>query len=173
MLERIIISIAMSLLYFTSVHGNIDEALLKTSIHATPMQNTNSQPGKIQPGTHMQLSVVITNVGDMSNAPGSIFIRFVFPKPLNTKRESEIFKTETLKLPSIEPGKEVTIIFSTLHKWPSIFDFIRHDWAMREYEAVALIGADELVTGTRVISFSAYYYEGPKDEKPAKVLSYR
>ncbi|MFQ5729503.1 MAG: hypothetical protein ACE5GN_03990 [Waddliaceae bacterium] len=146
-------------------------ALLQTQIQATPLQSPSTEPGKVQPRTRMELSAKVKNVGDEPNVPGTIYVRFAFPKPLDQQPTSVIFETETVELPSIMPGGTVSIDFSTPHQWPSLFDFIRHDWTMREYEAVVVVGGVEQVTGTRAIAFSAHYYEGHSQEKPAKVAS--
>ncbi len=39
-------------------------------------------------------------------------------------------------------------------------DYIRDDWAMREYRAIINVERIEKMIGTRAIAFSAYYYEG-------------
>ncbi len=162
---------ALALLFTQQVEGKVKGALIQTEIHASPLQDTQTAPNKIQPGTRMKLEALVRNVGDMANAPGTIHLRFALPKPLDKQKNSVLFETETVELPSIPPGQQVTISFKTPHQWPSLFDFIRNDWAMREYEAVVSIGDKAEVTGTRVISFSAYYYEGPSEQKAVKVSS--
>lgn len=149
----------------------VQGALLQTQINASPMQQSHGTSERVQPGTRMTLTAVVKNIGDIPSAPGKIFLRFCFPKPLDKQPASVIFNTETTDLPSIPPGDFITINFATPHQWPSLFDYIRNDWAMREYEAVVNVGGSEHVTGTRVISFSAHYYEGPAYEKSARVSS--
>lgn len=150
---------------------NLKGALLQTEIRPVPVNNVQSTPGRVLPGTTVQLMAKVTNVGDVASAPGEFLIRFALPKPLDRQPNSVIYKTETVALPSIKPGDSVSFEFSKFHQWPSLFDFVRGDWAMREYEAVALIEEKEHITGTLVISFSAFYYEGPSEKKPARVSS--
>lgn len=150
---------------------NDEGALLQTEINTTPLMHPHSKPGRIQPGTRMKLTAVVKNSGTIASAPGTIYVRFALPEPLDKQPNSVIFTTETRNIPSIPPGNAVTIEFSTPHQWSSLFDFIRDDWAMREYEAVVNVGNEEKITGTRSIAFSVYYYEGPSYEKPVHVSS--
>jgi len=146
-------------------------ALLNTTIHASPVKSPRENQGRIQPGTRVKLTATVKNMGDVPSAPGKIFLRFAFPKPLNREPTSVIFETDPEGLPSIPPGETLTINFKNVHQWPSLFDYIRHDWAMREYEAVVAIKDKEYITGTRAISFSAYYYEGHEEKEPVRVSS--
>lgn len=145
-------------------------ALLQAKIKAVSLEKSSGKQGKVEPGAQVKLSAVIKNVGDQPNAPGEFFVRFAFPKILKREEDHFFYQTEKVALPSIEPGDFITINFSTLHQWPSLFDYIRHDWAMREYEAFVVIHNQEQLIGTTSIAFSAYYYEVPK-EKAVKVLS--
>lgn len=146
-------------------------AYLQAEIHASPTDNEHHTPGKVQPGTMMLLSATLKNVGDVPSAPGTAAIRFALPAPLDKQPGSVLFETESEGVPSLMPGQALTINFSARHLWPSLFDFVRNDWAMREYEAVVTVGNEEYVTGTLPISFSAFYYEGPGQEQAARVLS--
>ncbi len=171
-MHKIFLSLLALMISFScSVHAGVEGALLKTIIHAIPQDNPHSTQEKVQPGTKMQLRAIVRNEGDVPSKAGRLYIRFAFPKPLDKQENSVIFKTEVENLPSLEPGEHIAINFTTTHHWPSIFDFIRNDWAMREYEAITTIDHKELITGTRVISFSAYYYEGPASKKPVRVSS--
>lgn len=152
-------------------HREVEGALLQTTIHAKPTKASQENQGRIQPGTRVKLTAVVKNTGDVPSAPGNISIRFAFPKPLNKEPTSVIFETDSDNLPSIPPGETLTINFKRVHQWPSLFDYIRHDWAMREYEAVVNINDKEFITGTRAISFSAYYYEGHEEKEPVRVSS--
>jgi len=144
-------------------------AILEAEIMTMPFHSYGAIPDRIQPGSQVKLSLKIKNVGNEENAPGTIYIRFLFAKPLETQKNSLLFNTEKLTLPPIKPGEEVTLAFSKMHKWPSVFDFVRDDWAMRRYQAVATIDGREYVIGSRSIAFSAYYYEGPNKRIPISV----
>jgi hypothetical protein len=145
-------------------------ALLQAQISIKPLNAFKDQQRKIQPGATVKITAVIKNVGDQPNAPGEFFVRFAFPKPWKKEKNNVLYQTEIVSLPTIKPGNFITFNFSALHQWPSLFDFIRHDWAIREYEGIVLIGKEEQLIGSTSIAFSAYYYEEPK-EKAAKVLS--
>lgn len=170
-MHKTFLSLFAFIIFSCNVDAAVEGALLNTIIHAIPKSNPHSTQDKVQPGTKMQLRAIVKNEGNVPSKPGRIYLRFAFPKPLDKQENSVIFKTEVEDLPSLEPGEHITVNFSTLHNWPSIFDFIRNDWAMREYEAVTTIDHKELISGTRVISLSAYYYEGPASKKPVRVSS--
>ena len=128
-----------------------------------------AEGGKIQPGTPVSLSATIKNIGEQTNAPGNIQLQFLFPKPLDKQPNSLIFETEKQPLPSIDPGKELVITFTTQHQLPSLFDFIRNDWGMRQYQALISIDNHPQIAGTLSVTFSAYYYQGPSQEIPVEV----
>jgi hypothetical protein len=151
--------------------GSEDEALLKTTIFAIPQNNPHSTREKVQPGTLMQLQAVVQNTGSAPSVPGDIQIRFGFPEPLHSRNPKVAFETEKMKLPSIGPGKQVTLVFKKKHQWPSLFDYIREDWAMKEYQAIVTIRSMAKITGARSVAFSAYYYEGASWDKPVPVSS--
>lgn len=152
-----------------SVHGG--EALLQTTISAIPQNNPHSTREHVQPGTVMQLQASVKNVGDAPSKAGNVNIRFAFPKPLSNQENSVIFETETANLPSIAPGQQVSLLFKKKHQWPNLFNFIRNDWAMREYQAVATIDDQTQIIGALTVAFSAYYYEGASLNKPVAVSS--
>ena len=151
--------------------GSEGEALLKTTIFAIPQNNPHSTREKVQPGTLMQLQAVVQNAGSVPSVAGDIQIRFVFPEPLHSRHHKVVFETEKVKLPAISPGKQVTLVFKKKHRWPSLFDYIREDWAMKEYQAIVTIGSIAKITGARTVAFSAYYYEGASWDKPVPVSS--
>jgi len=130
-----------------------------------------SEGGRIQPGTPVTLCASVKNLGKQPSAQGTIQLQFAYPKPIDTQAKSLIFETEKAELPSIEPGKDLVITFKTPHQLPSLFDFIRNDWGMRQYHALITIGDKVQLAGTRGITFSAYYYEGPSHEIPVEVLA--
>lgn len=140
------------------LHGNVYVQSLN------PLQE--DQSNKIQPGTPVSIKVVIENKGTVANPPGKIFIRYAFAKPLHQNESSNLFVSELKDLPAIEPGKEVEISFATPHQTPSVSDFIRNDWALRDYQAVVKINNEEQVIGTVAMTFSAYYYPGVSKQYP-------
>lgn len=128
-------------------------------------------PAKVQPGSSVKLSAIVKNIGDKVNQAGTIYIRFSFLKPLDGEPRSVLFETEKKALPSIPPGGEKEIEFTKVHQWPSVFDYIRDDWHMRQYEAVIDIKGKTQVIGRAAVSVSAKYYHGPSHEIPAEVQS--
>jgi hypothetical protein len=144
-------------------------AILAATIKAIPAQTTQASTGKFQPGYPVKLSVNIANQGKKASSAGIVYLRFVFPKPLDKEPNSLVFKTENVALPSIAAGEQIEISFSTIHQWPFLLDFIRDDWGMREYQAVIIVDNEEHIIGTRTIAVSAHYYEGPNHELPSIV----
>ena len=96
------------------------------------------QTGKIQPGTAVKLVVTVENKGQQESPAGQLYVRYAFAHPLENEAASVIFETEKKPLPAIEPGKKAEIVFDTPHQIPSLLDFVRHDWSIREYQAIAL-----------------------------------
>lgn len=155
------------IVYGQSVTSNVHQAVLLGSINITPEKPlSQDQLPKVQPGTNVKLGVAVENKGQTESPSGKIYIRYAFAKPLENEQKSVIFQTETLDLPSIEPGKTVNIDFKTPHQWPSLLDYVRHDWLMREYQAIAVFDHTEKMIGSLAITFSAYYYPGIKKEFP-------
>lgn len=134
------------------------QTTLLAAVHIEP---ANSFPGhhkgKIQPGTSVKLSVVVENKGPYASKGGELYVRYAFAKPLDQENKSLIFETEKENLPVIEPGQQVTIEFKTPHLLPAVFDFVREDWLLREYQAIAKIDQKEKLLGTLALTFSAYY----------------
>ena len=116
--------------------------------------------GQIQPGTHVKFVVEVENNGPNPTPNGELFVQYAFAYPLDKEDSSVLFESEKKELPSIEPGKTIKIAFDASHQIPSLFDFIRNDWTLREYKAVALIDKKEHLIGTLALTFSAYYYPG-------------
>lgn len=131
---------------------------LEGTITATPLSSTEINNNKVLPGSVVNLSVKVKNTGRYPTQPGTIFIRFGFPEPLDELPSSVLFETEELVLPSIPPFEERTLTFSKPHKWPSLFDYVRNDWAMREYEAIVSQGKKTHKIGQKALLVSAYYY---------------
>lgn len=144
-------------------------SILQGSIHLLPANGSTDNEGKIQPGTAVKLMVTVENKGMQESPAGELYIRYAFAHPLEHEKTSIIFETERKTLPPIEPGKKVDIPFDTSHQIPSLLDFVRYDWSLREYQAIAVIDKTESMIGTLAITFSAYYYPGIKKEFPIKV----
>lgn len=151
--------------YIYSQSSSNTNPLLQGSISIQPTKPLEG-PTQVQPGTQVRLKVNVENKGIQTSAPGKAHIRFAFAKPLDTHAKSVIFQTEQLELPSIEPGKSVEMDFKTLHQCPTLFDFVRQDWPLREYQAVVQVGNEEKVIGTLAMTVSAYYYPGIRKEFP-------
>jgi hypothetical protein len=147
------------------------EAILQGAIQIQPVQSIgDDQAHKIQPGTPVKLSVLIQNKGLQPSPKGEIYLRYAFAKPLHNEETSLIFETEKVSLPSIDPGKSIELKFDATHRLPSLLDFVRDDWTMREYQAIAVFGKEEKMLATLAITFSAYYYPGIRKEFPTKIL---
>jgi len=148
------------------------QTTLLASIQMEPTKPiTGDSTGKIQPGTPVKLLVTVSNQGKAPSAAGELYVHYAFAKPLDREVNSLIFQTEKKPLPVIEPGQQTTIEFSTTHTSPALFDFVREDWPLREYQAIAMIDHEEKLLGTLAITFSAYYYPGIRKEFPTYVKS--
>jgi hypothetical protein len=145
-----------------------ERATLRGSIVIVPEK---SSLDKILPGTPIKLKLVIENIGTHANASGQAYLRFAFNQPLQNRSDSIVFQTEALNVPAIEPGSKVELNFSTAHQWPSLLDFVRYDWLMREYQAVFAVDKQENVIATLSVTFSAYYYPGLQREVAIEVPS--
>lgn len=144
--------------------------VLQGSIHIQPLKTiAGDQTGKIQPGTPVKLMVSVENKGQHASLSGELYVRYAFAQPLDQEPASIIFETEKKQLPSIEPGEKVDITFDTPHQIPSLLDFVRYDWSIREYQAIVVINQHEHLIGTLAITFSAYYYPGIKKELSIKI----
>jgi hypothetical protein len=141
---------------------------LQSTINLTPKRPPVAQPDKIIPSTKVMVSVMVKNVGDLTNSAGDIYVRFSLRPPHQNDPSSVIFETEKVKLPAIAPGEETEITFDTNQLLPTVFDFVRYDWAMREYEAIIEVDGKQAITGTRALAFTAYYYEGASESKPTQ-----
>jgi hypothetical protein len=173
---RVLFVVVLSLLLLARIgYGQpqaveIKQAVLQGSIHIQPVQpQPDDQTGKIQPGTPVKVVVTVENKGPQASPEGQLYVRYAFAKPLDHETTSIIFETEKKPLPSIEPGKQVNIAFDSPHQSPSLLDFVRYDWSMREYQALAVVNQEDHLIGTLAMTFSAYYYPGIKKELPAKI----
>ncbi len=144
-------------------------AILEGDITITPVNPSANDSEKIPAGSTVT-KATITNMGTQPSAPGEAVIRFAFLKPMDTHAKSVIYETETVPLPWLKPKEHIELLFKTPHQWPSLTDFIKNDWAMRQYQVV--VNADkknEVVIGTRAISYTAYYYPGLSHKMPTPV----
>lgn len=164
---------AFFLVDIASLHaaGAAQSALLQATIELEkPVASAkDTEADKIIPGTSIKLKAKVVNNGKVASAPGTVFIRFALPPPLDIQKNSVMFQTEKVTLPSIPPGQTETLTFTSGHTWPTLYDFIRDDWSLRQYQAVVNIKDKEAVIGTLAITFSAYYYEGPNRQLPTEV----
>lgn len=144
--------------------------ILQASIQIQPVQPiSGDSTGKIQPGTALKIMAYIENKGSVASPAGEFYINYGFAPPLEKGAKSIIFETEKKALPSIDPGKTVEIQLEAQHQIPSLLDFIRYDWTLREYQAIAVINKKEHLIGTLALTFSAYYYPGIRKEFPKKI----
>ena len=131
----------------------------------------SSGANRIQPGSSVKLKFRLENTSREVNAPGTVYVRYAFAEPLQNHPGSILFQTEKVSFPSITPGGSTEIAFSESHTLPSLIDFVRYDWPMREYQAIIEIEGDKKIAATAAITFSAYYYSGMKKEYPIEVSS--
>lgn len=153
--------------------ANPKSALLQGSIQLQPLKPIpGDQTDKIQPNTPIKLIVTVENKGQYASLPGQLYVRYAFASPLDKEVTSVLFETEKKALPAIEAGQKIDIVFDqNPHQIPSVLDFVRQDWALREYQAIAVIHQEEHLLGTLAITFSAYYYPGIKKEFPSVIFS--
>lgn len=147
------------------------QAILQAKLHAISNSAHELKTAKIQPGSTIKLEAEIKNIGNVPSAPGKIFVRFSLTEPLEDLLESRLFQTEKVDLPTIFPGQVIVIKFSKEHQWPTIHDFVKQNWNMRHYQAMINIEGEnkDKVIGYLPIFFSAYYYEGLRQETPQAV----
>lgn len=126
---------------------------------------------KLFPGQAVRLRTMVRNIGNAASAPGEIFIRFAFDEPLHDHPESTAFETEKIAIPALSAGQEHEITFATPHRWPTLFDYVQDDWAMRRYQAVFVAEEKEFLIGHLSLSVSAHYYVVPNDKRMAMVPS--
>jgi len=145
-------------------------AYLEAKIEFIPTERVKGSE-VIQPGSPIIISAQLKNSGTQNSQEGYFYVRFTYPKPLQNQPKSQLYVTERVTLPSIAPGKLATIEFKTTQQTPSLYDFIRQDYGMRQYQAIVVIDNKEYIIGNAALTFSAYYYAGPTHEMPTKVPS--
>jgi hypothetical protein len=169
--------VAMLSLFTQIGYGQIyaeesNPCILQGSLHIKPVKNVpGDQTDKIQPGTQVKIDMTVENKGGQVSPAGQIYVRYAFSQPLEHEKSSILFETEKKSLPPIEPGKKIEFAFDTPHQIPSVLDFVRYDWSLREYQTIALIHQQEYIIGTLAVTFSAYYYPGVKKEFPTKICN--
>lgn len=155
--------------YYPQLFGHPNAAVLEGKILLTPVKKDSE---KIAPGSLVNVGAKITNVGTKASAPGKVTIRYAFLKPLDEHTKSVLYQTEILPLPSLQPDQEIEVAFSMPHQWPSLADFIKNDWALRQYQVIVTVQTQkEFLIGSKAISYSAYYYGGPSHEIATPVPS--
>lgn len=147
-------------------------AILQAQIHAIPDTALDIKTGKIQPGAKIALQVEIKNIGNQPSAPGNLYVQFSLMEPMDDLLANRVFRTELISIPKIYPGQVEVLKFTKTHQWPSVFDYVKQSWNMRHYQAIFKQdnAKKELVIGTLPLLFSAYYYEGPRQQIPQQVL---
>lgn len=143
---------------------DLNQTALEAKIGLLPAQPSSENIQAIQPGTPILITVKIKNNGKVANKEGQLFVRFVYPEPLSKQPKSELFVTETIGLPSIQPGKEASLMFKSVQFSPTLYDFVKEDFAMRQYQAVLIVDNQEYILGNTTLTFSAYYYSGQPHE---------
>jgi hypothetical protein len=148
--------------------GMLNGEISSTSLLGT-IQFSGDSATKYQVGTPISFGCKIKNLGVKPSPQGKLWIQFQYPSDLKEKPNSLLFKTEAQEIPSIAPGEQLVVQFKTTQTLPNLFDYIKNDWAMREYEAVLEVEGKEYVIGIANLTFSAYYYEAPQRQTPATV----
>jgi hypothetical protein len=151
---------------FFSLHGDTNSASLLATIHFSGDNTT-----KFHAGTPLSFECKIKNLGVQKSPAGKLRIQFQYPSQLKDHPNSQLFKTEELEVPSIAPGDQLIVNFKTTQTLPNIFDYVRNDWAMREYEAILTVNetGKEYVIGIGNLTYSAYYYEAPQKQTPTVI----
>lgn len=124
---------------------------------------------KIQPGTPIKFELNIENKGEGITPEGEVYIRYAFIKQLEHEPNNIVFQTEKVPVPSLKQGQNISIKFETSQQLPSLVDFIRYDYPMREYQAYFIKNDKEYLIGKLILTFSAYYYPSLRHEIPVVV----
>lgn len=140
---------------------------MQAEIILQPESALKDQPEAIQPGKMVKIKLTVQNKGSSNSPAGEAWVQYAFAKPLDTQKESILFQTEKVQIEALQPGQKIEIDFKTPQQLPSLFDFIRNDWMMREYQAVVSFNHDQTIIGAMPLTFSAYYYPGVNRGAPA------
>lgn len=154
---------AVAMLVFFSIghlqaHMQQPTALIKGSLSLLPERPHTDDPTKIQPGTPVKIALKIENKGKVPIPAGTAYVRFAFIQPLHNRHDSVLFRTDTVEVAAMAPGEVRDLLFTPHHLIPSVIDFVRSDWLMRQYEAVYVVDGNEYLIATMPITFSVYYY---------------
>lgn len=155
---------ALVLMYGSALYSETSSSSMLATI-----QFIGDSSKKFQVGTPISFGCKIKNLGVQKSPEGKLWIQFQFPLELKDKPNSQLFKTEVLEVPSIPAGEQLIVKFKATQTLPNLFDYIKNDWAMREYEAVLQVGEQEHVIGIANLTFSAYYYEAPQRQSPTVI----
>lgn len=117
-----------------------------------------SSHNKFLPLFPVQLSVFVKNPSDKASPAGKIAIHYALPIPHQHEKEGVLFTTEEVPLPSIPAKGELQVAFKTPQPLPTIADFVRQDWPMRQYQAIFSTDSKDEIIGTLALTYSAYYY---------------
>lgn len=147
--------------------GDKEGAILEGIIAIHPTRPIPEGPERIQPGTAVDVSLTIKNTGTKDSPVGDVIVRYAFAKPLEKHPHSVLFQTEKQAVPVLKAGEEFSIKFKTQSPLPTLFDFVREDWIMREYQAIFSYDKGDRCLGVLPLTVSAYYYAGEKREVPA------
>lgn len=128
-------------------------------------------PDMILPGTSVNFTFKVRNVGSTPSPQGEIAVRYALIHPLSQHPKNILFTTEKQPFPSIDPEKEIVITFTTPQKLPSVIDFVREDWLLYEYQVVFIADGKEKVLMTLPLTFSVHYYPVFRDEHSLIELS--
>jgi len=144
-------------------------AILEAIVNILPSKPMEANPKVIQPGTDVQIQVTVKNIGDIPSAAGTLFARFRLPEGFKQKVNDIVYNSEYVNVPSIAPGKTLELTFKSKHLTPSLLEFVRADWGMRQYQAVIRIEGQDYVIGHGSLTFSCYYYPTTPQEEPTSV----
>jgi hypothetical protein len=140
------------------------ESLLQGELFLEPVQPLKDHPEGVQPGKTTKFKLVLQNKGPGVSPAGEVFVQFGLAKPLENQADSVLFHTEKAAVPALASGEKKEVIFSTTHQLPCLFDFVRNDWLLREYQAIFAFDRQEKVVAILPLTFSAYYYPGVQRE---------
>lgn len=156
---------------FLFVGGSLSlsgEESSSSSLIAT-VQFISDSSAKFQIGTPLSFASKIKNLGVSKSPEGLLWIQFQYPDQLKDRPNSQLFKTEEVEIPSILPGEQLVVNFKATQTLPNLFDYIRNDWAMREYQVILKANDKEYVIGVGNLTFSAYYYEARQRQTPTTI----
>ncbi len=152
--------IYVMLIFFLNLYSSASAITeVKAEILLCQGQLLSAKQCQFQPVFPVQIAVNVKNIGNAVSEPMQLFVRYAYPQPYHLTNDSILFQTESLEVPPLQPGEAKVISFTKSHALPTIDDFVRHYWAMREYQAVAAgLQAEDEIIGRVNLTYSAYYY---------------